>query len=93
MAINVDLEGRGAVAKWQMAVILLLLLTMIGMAGADVLGFVPRTQTVPLQAVNRLEREVQEIRSDQNDLRDEHEKLRIEMRRSFAEIKAILEEK
>lgn len=93
MAIKLDLAGREPMSNWQLTACLLLFLAMMGMIGADVLGFVPRPQAVPAQAVNRLEREVQEIRSDQNDLRDEHEKLRIEMRRSFAELKAILEEK
>jgi hypothetical protein len=106
VAVEVDLEGRTPVPRWQLAAFCVIVVALLLIIAADVLGYAPRLRPSPdvTESVARLEVSVAEIRTDQEKTRTEllveqararaeSEKLRIEVRAEFAEIRKLLEEK
>jgi len=94
MAVDVDLEGRTPLPRWQACICLLIAAMLTVFCVADVLGYAPRPAPVPIEStVNRLERSVNEIKTDQDQLRADQESLRKEMQAGFASLRNLLQEK
>jgi len=90
--VRVDFEGRTPIPRWQLVTALTLILLTATVLVGNMVGLFPAAQT-GAEATARVEASVEELKTEQADLRDEQVRLRQEMRRGFAEIKKLLEAK